>query len=96
MADEKNTRLARTKLPDGTIVEREWTPHERYMLYVRGFRDGAAVKAMAHSGLGAYDRGYADGRDARASAADAYAKEVGYEPTILRLATDSPSNGEPK
>lgn len=85
--EEKNSRLAQTKNPDGTITERPWTPHERYMLYTRGFREGAGVKSMAKEceGLGAYERGYDDGQRARNQASDAYAKEIGYVPTILRL-----------
>lgn len=78
--DEKWSRLA--KGFDGT--EREWSPSERYQLFVRGFRDGAAVHAMRHAGLGAYDRGYAAGQQARRMATSSYANEIGYEPTILR------------
>lgn len=81
-------RLAQTKLPGGDIVERAWTPHEMYMLYVRGFREGAATKAMDKNceGLEAYERGYDDGQRARNQASSDYAKEVGYNPTILRAA----------
>ena len=86
MAEEKNKRLAQTKLPSGKVIEREWTPHERYMLFAKGFRDGAGVKAIdkEREGLGAYDRGYDEGIKARREAVGAYAKEIGYEPTILR------------
>lgn len=84
--EEKNKRLAQTKRPDGTIIEREWTPHERFMLFAKGFRSGAGVRAIdpACEGLGAYDRGYDEGIQARRSAVDAYAKEIGYVPSILR------------
>jgi hypothetical protein len=78
--DEQWSRLA--KGFDGK--EREWSPSERYQLYARGFRDGAAVHAMKHPGLGAYERGYAEGQQARRMATTSYAREIGYEPTILR------------
>jgi hypothetical protein len=87
---EKNKRLAQTRLPGGKLVEREWTAHERYMLYASGFKDGAGVRPIdkEREGLGAYDRGYADGRLARSNAIASYANEVGYRPTILRAADD--------
>lgn len=78
--DERWIRLAKSF--DGK--EREWSPHEKYQLYARGFRDGAANHSMKHEGLGSYDRGYADGIQARRMATSSYAREVGYEPTILR------------
>lgn len=80
-----NKRLA--KGIDG--IERPWTPHERYMLYCRGFRDGAGIKAMSDEckGLDDYDRGYADGCKARSGAAARFAKKIGYKPTVLRTAT---------
>lgn len=86
MAEEKNKRLAQTKLSDGTVVEREWTPHERYMLFMAGFRHGAGMRAMDRDKeqLGAYDRGYTEGCKARHAAGIAYAQEIGYAPTILR------------
>jgi hypothetical protein len=85
--NETYKRLAQTELPGGKIVEREWTPHEQYQLYASGFRDGAGSRAMDkdREGLGAYDRGYADGKKARGAALKKYAKEIGYKPTILRL-----------
>ncbi len=88
MSDETYARKAQTRLPDGTFVEREWSAHERYQLYMRGFRDGAGIKSMRddHIGLGAYDRGYGDGRDALHTDLDAYGKEVGHEPSVLRTA----------
>jgi hypothetical protein len=87
VTEEKNKRLA--KGLDGK--EREWTPHERYMLFTAGFRDGAASRSMQKKmqGLGAYDRGYSEGRAARERAVKKYAKEIGYKPTILRLQGDS-------
>jgi hypothetical protein len=93
MAEEKNKRLAQTRLPGGKVIEREWTPHERYMLFAKGFRAGAGARAIdpACEGLGAYDRGYAEGLEARRKAVDAYAKEIGYVPSILRAR--SPSSG---
>lgn len=88
MADETYVRKAQTRLSDGTFVERDWSAGERYQLYMRGFRDGAAIKAMRddHIGLGAYDRGYGDGRHALHVALDAYGKEVGHVPSVLRTA----------
>lgn len=82
MVEEKNKRLARG--PGG--VERPWNERERYMLYSQGFRDGAACRSMdlKKKGLGAYDRGYEEGRDAHGKAVAAYAAEIGYVPTILR------------
>lgn len=84
--EEKNKRLAQTKRPDGTVVEREWTPHEKYMLFAKGFRSGAGVRAIDPTceGIEAYDRGYDEGIQARRAAIDAYAKEIGYTPSILR------------
>lgn len=70
---------------DGT--KREWSSNEKYQLFVRGFRDGAAIHAMRHPGLGAYELGYAEGQQARGRAVDAYAKKIGHVPTILRTAT---------
>lgn len=90
---ETNVRLAQTKLPGGKIVERDWTAHERFMLFAKGFRSGAGVRAIdpACEGLGAYDRGYDEGIKARREAVDAYAKEIGYVPSILRAQDpDSP------
>ena len=83
---EENKRLAQTRMPDGTLVDRPWTVAERYMLYARGFRDGASTHAIKENllGLGAYDRGYSDGKAATSSAVAAYAKEIGYVPSILR------------
>lgn len=81
-------RKAQTKLPDGTLVDREWSKSERYQLYARGFRDGAGTKAMRkdHIGLGPYDRGYSDGIAATRAACNAEARRLAYEPTILRAA----------
>jgi hypothetical protein len=83
---ETNVRLAQTKLPGGKIIERDWTVHERFQLFAKGFRSGAGVRAIdpACEGLGAYDRGYDEGIQARRDAVDAYAKEIGYTPSILR------------
>lgn len=66
---------------------REWSNRAQYMLYTIGFGHGAALRAMREgcSGIEPYLRGYADGRRARTEAISAYAKELGYEPTILRL-----------
>lgn len=87
MKEEKNKRLAQTRRLDGTVVERAWTPHERYMLYASGFKDGAGIRPIdsARAGLGAYDRGYEDGVEARREAVGAYASEIGYVPSVLRV-----------
>jgi len=79
-------RKARTKLPGGEIIEREWKPCELYQLYARGFRDGAGTKPMRkdHMGLEPYDRGYTDGVAAVRAACSAEAKRLEYEPTVLR------------
>ena len=64
MSEKSTFRLAQG-LTDP--APREWTPqHEKYMLYVRGFRDGAGTHAIRpdHEGHPSYDRGYQDGRDA--------------------------------
>ena len=83
---EQNKRLAQTALPGGKVIDREWTVHERYMLYAAGFRAGAGMKAIdtTRAGLGAYDRGFHDGRVAAGQAISAYAAEIGYTPSILR------------
>ena len=87
MAEKTDKRLAQTRLPDGTMVDRQWFPSELYHLYARGFRSGAGGHAMRpdHQGLLAYDRGYEDGQKATREAVGAYAKEIGYEPSILRV-----------
>jgi hypothetical protein len=98
VTEEKYKRLAQTKLPNGEVIERPWSPHERYMLYAAGFKDGAGVRPidLEREGLGAYDRGYADGQAARSNAIKAYAEAVGYEPTILRIAVEpSERHGTP-
>lgn len=88
MPEEVYERMAQTVLPDGTIINRPWQANERYQLFARGFRDGAGTKPMRkdHMGLGAYDRGYAEGVAATKAACAAYAKEVNYTPAILRSA----------
>lgn len=83
-------RNAQTVLPGGKVIEREWSASERYQLYARGFRDGAATKPMRkdHIGLGPYDRGYADGVKATRAACRREAKRLGYRPTVLRAAQE--------
>jgi hypothetical protein len=87
---EKNKRLAETMLPGGEVIKREWTPKERYMLFRVGFGDGASLRSMQKKlqGLGAYDRGYGEGQNARVEAMNKYAEEIGYKPSILRLQGD--------
>lgn len=65
-------------------------PRERYMLYVRGFRDGAYTTAMRHQDEPDYTEGYSDGITARHAALDEFCKRIGYVPTVLRL-----QDGEP-
>lgn len=94
MADEKNERLAETKNPDGSITRREWTPSERYMLFEAGFRTGAGNRAVDERrlGLGAYKRGLEEGRKARAEALTAYARELNYQPSLLRHGPPQPED----
>lgn len=77
-------------------ASREWSPNEKYQLYVRGFRDGAAIRAMQHPGLGAYELGYAEGQQSRRLAANSYAIRIGHEPTILRTAETTPTGSATK
>lgn len=71
---------------------KHFVAREKYMLYVRGFRDGAGVHAMRanHGGLEAYERGYADGIRARQEHVHRFCEELGYEPEILRTAGGTP------
>ncbi len=96
MKPEKNKRLAQTRLADGTVIDREWMPSERYMLYASGWTAGAGIKAIdpKREGLGAYDRGYQDGVAARQKAIDSYCKEIGHKPSFLRTADPSGSVGD--
>jgi hypothetical protein len=65
---------------------REWSAREKYMLYARGFSDGAAFRAIRPEceGHPSYDKGYKDGHDARNKAINAYCKEIDYTPTVIR------------
>lgn len=94
MTEDTFSRKALTLLPDGTIVERDWTKKECFHLYVRGFRDGAGArtKRKDHVGLGPYDRGYTDGLKAARDAAQNEAKRLDYKPEILREKTP-PADG---
>jgi hypothetical protein len=78
----KKYRLA--KGADG--VERPWTKDEKFMLFMRGWKDGAGCHAIRHPDIQEYERGYQTGYGARAFAADAAAKRLRYKPSILRLA----------
>lgn len=66
------------------------TKRERYMLYRHGFRNGAASAAQAHPNEPDYMRGWAEGLSYLGEASDAFCKEIGYTPSILRA---SPSGG---
>ena len=70
-----NTRLAKSSTDK---TPREWTKHENYMLYSRGFRDGASTRGMRDEckGLIAYDEGYEDGWKAKNKAINAYCKKL--------------------
>lgn len=63
---------------------KEWSRREQYMLYSRGFMDGAGCRAYRHEGIEVYNRGYAEGQKARGEAVSAFCEEIGYKPTILR------------
>jgi hypothetical protein len=90
---EQYIRLAYSR---GSKTGRPWTTHERYQLYAAGFRAGAGMRPIDgdRSGLGAYDRGYADGLKAMREAVSAYAGRIGYEPTILRAAEPNRNDTE--
>lgn len=85
---KKNVRLAQTKLPGGKLVERPWIPHERYVLFRKGYSAGAQGNAADPNcdGVASYDRGYKEGNEARNNALRTYAREVGHDPiqAILR------------
>jgi ADP-ribose pyrophosphatase YjhB (NUDIX family) len=82
--------MPRTPVTRGAPTQRDWTPSERYQLYLRGWKDGANIRAMDpfSQEFPPYGRGYADGRRARSAAAEEYAKEIGHIPMVLRLAGD--------
>lgn len=68
---------------------RAWNPRERYMLFARGYGDGACFKAMAHDGHCDYVAGYREGQLARGKAVRRFGDAIGYKPEILRLADES-------
>lgn len=80
----KKYRLA--KGSDGK--ERPWMKSEKYMLFMRGWRDGAGGHAIRkdHEDIQEYERGYQTGYGARHLAAANAAKRLKYKPEILRLA----------
>ena len=65
---------------------------ERYMVYVMGWKDGAAARAQRPNLIDhvrddlreAYFKGYQDGYSARAKMALHAAVTYGYKPTVLR------------
>jgi len=63
---------------------KEYKPVEKYMLFRRGFRDGAAGHAKQHEGVIPYEAGYAIGRKANNEAITNYCQEIGYKPSVLR------------
>lgn len=69
---------------------RERSYGERYSIYMRGWKDGASIKAMADRDgwradlVEAYESGYGDGRAARRVAASNGAEKYGYTPLIVR------------
>jgi len=89
----ENKRRAQTHLPDGTIVEREWKPRERFHLFRAGLNHGLAgrKKDETREGMVDYDRGYAEGEELRERVTFlqreklvAFMGEVGYQPSLLR------------
>lgn len=72
-----------------TFEERE--AHEKYLVYMKGWRHGACHKPMDptflhHAKYGSlYDEAYQTGQKARAEVSSKMAKRFGYTPTILRL-----------
>lgn len=74
---------------------REFEPSEArslYQLYLRGWRDGAAFRALdqelrKHPNekfREAYERGYSEGRVALNAASEVASERYGYKPTMLR------------
>jgi hypothetical protein len=63
---------------------------ERFMCYMRGWRDGAAIRAMANRDnwrvdlRTAYDAGYGHGRDDYRRVSADVAGTYGYHPSVLR------------
>jgi len=75
-------------------VEREWTPAEKFQLYIRGFKDGAGarVQRIEESKLSFYREGYEAGDRARDRVIVGYAMKVGHDVstmTLLREASES-------
>lgn len=67
-----------------TYYRRMRTPQEKYMLWSRGFGNGASMRAIAFPNDPIYMDGYRAGREARSKAVDDYCKSIGYTPTVLR------------
>lgn len=63
-----------------------YSPSEHYMLYVRGYTDGACGRSKRHADEPDYIIGYDDGTADREKRLREYAEFVGHKPTILRLA----------
>ena len=65
---------------------RNWMPVEKFQLYVRGFKDGAAgiMKPQSNKDLPPYEAGYADGRRLLSQAAHVYARSINYKLSPLR------------
>lgn len=80
MAGEE--RKATTRLPDGSVIERDWTTRELLALYMRGWTDGAQHKPQRddHTDLVSYLRGYNDGLQARITAQLAESKLLDHTP----------------
>lgn len=73
-------------LIDMASEKKSYNQREQYMLYSRGFSDGASMRAVRHPDVEPYERGYQDGRDARARAVHEFCESICYKPTILRTA----------
>lgn len=79
-----------TKGPYGTRDNQE-----KLILFLRGFRDGAAATAHRHPTELPYLKGYEEGSAARASAVRTFCEEIEHGPSqgILRCNTgDAPEN----
>lgn len=75
---------------------RDWRPGERYMLFAKGFGDGAKCSAIKHEDQGDYMAGYIAGREARARDVQRFAEMIGYEPTILRTVGEATEEVAPE
>lgn len=59
-------------------------PEENYMMFVRGFRDGARSVVQHHPDWLAYVEGYDAGDAALNEAVRTFCKKSGFTPSVLR------------